>query len=78
MRWLTIGLCLPLLLIGFMGLFAPHQTQTALLRLSSRLSDQSSIAPFVRFLKARHFVLFLRLYSLVPIGMGVALLWTIK
>ena len=78
MRWLTIGLCLPLFIVGFWGLFMPHSYQKALVGVSGRLPDQTAIAPFVRFLNARYFILFLRLFSLFPIGLAVGILFTVR
>ena len=75
MRWLTIALCLPLFLVGFFGLVFPRQYRDALVRMSERIAVKSPIDPFLR---ARHFPLFLRVFSLFPIGMGVALLRTIR
>jgi hypothetical protein len=78
MRWLTIALCLPLFLTGFFGLVFPRQYRDALIGMSARIPDKSSIEPFLRFLRGRYFLLFLRVLSLFPIGMGVALLRTIR
>jgi len=78
MRWLTITLCLPLFLSGFFGLVFLRQYRDALIGMSARIPDKSSIDPFLRFLRGRYFLLFLRVFSSFPIGMGVALLRTIR
>jgi hypothetical protein len=77
MRWLTVGVCVPLLIAGVWCLLAPRHYQQHLLHLSARLPDQQSVAPFVRFLSGKHFPLLLRLFSLLPIGLAVSLLTTI-
>jgi uncharacterized protein YjeT (DUF2065 family) len=78
MRWLTIALCLPLFLTGFFGLVFPRRYRDALIGMSARIPDKSSIDPILRFLRGRYFLLFLRVFSLFPIGMGVVLLRTIR
>ncbi len=74
MRWLSLGLCLPLFLLGFWALFKPRRYQEILIRLTARLPDQKAAAPTIRFLKGRYFIAFLRLWSLIAIGMGLAIL----
>ena len=74
MRWLIVALCLPMFAVGFVGLLMPRQYRYALLGLSGRIPDQTSIPPFVRFMNARHFVLLVRFFSLFPIGLAIALL----
>ena len=78
MRWLTIGLCVPIFVIGFWGLVLPHTYQKALVGLSGRVPDQKAIAPFVRFLNGRYFIPLLRAFSLFPIGLAVAILLTLR
>jgi uncharacterized protein YjeT (DUF2065 family) len=78
MRWVTIALCLPLFLTGFLGLVFPRQYRDGLIGMSARIANKSSIDPFLRFLHGKYFLLFLRVFSLFPIGMGVALLRTIR
>jgi len=78
MRFLTIGLCLPLFLVGILGVVFPRQYRDALIGMSARVPDKSSMDPFVRFFRGKYFLLFLRVFSLFPIGMAVALLRTIR
>jgi hypothetical protein len=78
MRWLTIIICFLMFFIGCWGLFVPHTLRKAALGIFSRLPDQSQVRPFVDFLSGRYFTLLLRLFSLFPIGMGVALLRTVR
>ena len=78
MRWLTVALCLPLFGVGVWGLLMPRSYQKALIGISGRVPDQSAIAPFLRFVNGRYFVPLLRLVSLFPLGLAVALLRTIR
>jgi hypothetical protein len=78
MRWLIVALCLPMFAVGGFGLLMPRQYRDALLGLSGRIPDQRSIAPFVRFMNARHFVLLVRVFSLFPISMAIALLFRLR
>jgi hypothetical protein len=78
MRWLTIGLSLPLFTLGFWGLLMPQSYQKALVGLSGRLPDQARIAAFVRFVTGRNFILLLRLFSAFPIVLAIGLLCTLR
>jgi hypothetical protein len=72
-RWFAIGMSPLLCLVGFWGLVFPHQYRKAVLGVSARLPDQRSIAPFLRFVNSGRFILVLRVFSLFPIGMAIAL-----
>lgn len=78
MRWLTIAICLPMIVVGVLGLFKPRQYRDALLNLFGRIPDQRSTAPFVKFMSGRYFVLFVRLFSLFPLALAVTLLCTLR
>jgi hypothetical protein len=77
MRWLTGCLCLALGGAGAMGLFFPHQYRKALLGFLSRAPNQESSAGFIKFVNHRQFILLVRLFSLIPIGIAIAILRTI-
>jgi hypothetical protein len=77
-RSLIVVLCLLMFFIGCWGLFMPHTLRKAALGIFGRLPDQTQARPVISFLSARYFILLLRLFSLFPIGMGVALLRTVK
>ena len=77
-RSLVVVLCLLMFFIGCWGLFMPHTLRKAALNIFARLPDQSQVRPVIGLLSARYFILFLRLFSLFPIGMGVVLLRTVR
>jgi len=76
-RSLITVVCLLMFFVGGWGLLKPHSLRRGVLDISSRMPDQSRVGPFVAFLNGRYFILLLRIFSLFPIGMGVALLRTI-
>jgi hypothetical protein len=76
-RWFAMGMSLLLCFVGSWGLVFPHQYRKGLLGLFARVPDQRSIAPFLSFVNSRHFILVLRLFSLFPIGMAIALFRTV-
>ena len=78
MRCLTIGLCVPMFVIGLWGLTLPHTYHKALVSLLGRLHDQKAVAPFVKFLNGRYFIPLLRAFSLFPIGLAIAILFTLR
>jgi hypothetical protein len=77
MRWLSLGVCVPLFFLGFLALLKPRHYQETLVRLSARLPDQKAAGPAVRFLNGKYFIPLLRLWSLLTIGIAVAILRTI-
>jgi len=78
MRWLIVLLCLPMLAVGILGFVMPRHYRDALLGISTRIPDQRAIAPFVRLMSGRHFVLFVRFFSLFPIGLAMALWFKLR
>lgn len=73
MRWLKAFLCLPLCGAGLLGLLFPQEYRSSLLKFFSRAANQENLAPFMKLVNYRHFILLVRLLSILPIGVAIAI-----